>query len=106
MHWSSWYGYWVRDPLPWGCMLADCSCFKATTFVSTRYFDIMSGRPYVCPVTLSTWRDFLIVGSRDYNPDGRMHRIECLELSGDRCQNSTSGRMTTCINITKDSSVC
>ena len=53
----------------------------------------------------SAWGTSLTVNSRDFDSEERMPRTERFELSEDpRSQNSSSGPITTCIEVSKDRS--
>jgi hypothetical protein len=92
----------VRDPPSGGVTLADRSAFQADTLMSAGHFDIIPGLPWVCPIILRD-KAFLTANPSGCNSEVRMHRIARLDLSQDQ---SNSGRITTCIDVPKDQTVC
>ena len=96
------YGYCVHDLPSGGVTLVDCSIFQANTFMSAGHFDVIPELQRVRPIILRD-KAFLTANPRDCNLEVHMHRIERLELSQDQ---TNSGRITTCIDIPKDQSIC
>ena len=65
-------------------------------------FDVIRELPLVCPIILRD-KASLTADPSDCNSEVRMHRIQRLELSEDQ---TDSGRITTCIDIPKDQTIC
>lgn len=99
---GAWYRSYVHDLSSDAVTLADCSAFQANIFMSAGHFDIIPELPWVRPIILRD-KAFLTTNPRDCNLEVQMHRIERLELSQDQ---TNSGRITTCIDIPKDQSIC